>query len=152
MVITCACNLTVGADVTVNYSVEYPPEDEYPCGVKQAPLPSSIPIVVLAGSTAFRVMENAVNSYGSSYKFTATYFGSLGFLIDAINGIPCAVTQLPPSVCYWEFYIKYPNGTEVSSSVGVSSFTFNSDGYGMTMRYHDSAHNRAREMKKLKEL
>ena len=92
----------------------------------------------------------AVSDYGASYKFTATYFGSaLGYLIDAINDVPVAVTQLPPSVCYWEFYVKYPNGTEVSSPVGVSSFTFNSSGYGMTMRYHDSAHSMARKLKAL---
>ena len=98
-------------------------------------------------------MENAVSDYGASYKFTATYYGSaLGYLIDAINDVPVAVTQLPPSVCYWEFYVKYPNGTEVSCDVGVSRFTFNSSGYGMTLRYHDSAHSQARlrQLKKFK--
>lgn len=147
----------VGADVTVTYSVEYPPRDEYPCGVKQPPLPNpSVPVLIPAGASAYNVMENAVSDYGASYKFTATYYGSaLGYLIDAINDVPVAVTQLPPSVCYWEFYVKYPNGTEVSSAVGVSSFTFNSSGYGITMRYHDSAHSHnfeARQliMKKLK--
>lgn len=145
-------NISTGAAVTVDYSVEYPPKDDYPCGVGEAPISNPVSVVIPAGGSAFQVMETAVNSFGSQYKFTATYFGSLfGYLIDAINGVPCAVTQLPPSVCYWEFYIKFPNGTVTSSSVGVSKYTFNSDGYGMIMRYHDSSHNSVSELSKFKE-
>ena len=82
--------------MTVSYSVQYPPRDEYPCGVKQPPIPNpSVPVLIPAGASAYKVMETAVSDYGASYKFTATYFGSaLGYLIDAINNVPVAVTQV----------------------------------------------------------
>lgn len=146
---------TGGSDtVTVEYSVKYLPQDEhyYICGVSQPPIPNPVSVVVPAGSTAFEVIENAVNQFGSSYKFTATYFYSMGYFINAINDVPYTITNHPPSRCFWKFIVQYPNGTEVAPDVGVSTFTFNSDGYGMIMSYQDVCPGHpSREPKKLKE-
>lgn len=133
-------HMTAGTSVTVEYSVVYPPvkEGEYnPCSVKE-PLILGQPISVdiTAGGTAFEVMEKAFGQ-NDAYKFTATY-STYGFFINAINGIPCAVIQSPPSQCFWGFFIKDPSGIVTASQVGVSTYEFNEDGYGMIMCFTNS--------------
>ena len=138
--------------MTVDYSVEYPVNDDshyYTCGVSQPPIPNPVSVEVPAGSSAFDVIENAVNQFGSSYKFTATYYQSMGYFIEAINNVPYTVTNHPPSRCSWKFIVQYPDGTQEEPDVGVSTFTFNNDGYSMIMRYQDVCP--SNEHKKLKE-
>ena len=123
------------AAVTVYYSVNY---QEGPCMDNSPPIPS-INVSIPCGGTAQQVMENAVNypdpDVARMYRFTATYFGSsLGYLVNAINSIPSTLTNESDS-CFWLFLVQTPNGTLLSSNVGISSYTFNSDGYGMIMRY-----------------
>ena len=79
--------------VTVKYYVEYPSEDKYPCGVSQEPIPNPVHVVILADSAAFEVIRNAVDQYGSSYNFTATYYQNTGYVIDAINNM-CPILSL----------------------------------------------------------
>ena len=127
--------------VIVNLSVEHPSEDPHLGSVKQA----SVSVVIPAGGTALQVMENAANEYGSPYEFTAKYDGGSlhGFFIDKINGIPSNNTQTPPSDnYYWEFLIRYPNGTVKPSHLGISTYYFDIDGYGMIMRLTKIPHYR----------
>ena len=137
--------------MNVDYYVEYPPESEYPCGVSQPPLTNPVQVEIPVGSSAFIVMENAVNVYGASYRFTATYYGSMGYLIEAINDVPYTVTNHPISRCFWKFIVRYPNGTAVAPDVGVSSFTFNTMGYSMIMSYQDGCSHPEPKLKKVKE-
>ena len=124
------------AAVTVYYSVNY---QEGPCMDNSPPIPS-INVSIPCGGTAQQVMENAVNypdpDVARMYRFAATYFGSsLGYFVNAINSIPPIIEPLTNESCFWLFLLQTPNGTLLSSNVGISSYTFNSDGYGMIMRY-----------------
>ena len=116
----------------VQYSVDYHTKDQHPGSVKKPPKP--LTVVILTGGTALQVMENAANKHGSPYEFTAKYDGGSlhGFFICTINGIP---SNTPSSDYYWEFLIQFPDGTVKPSSVGVSTYSFNADGYGMIMRF-----------------
>ena len=126
--------------ITVQYSVVYPArvKTKYnPCSVETPPIPDQpVSVEIPEGGTALDVMEIAYNSQ-HAYKFTAT-FSEYGFFVNAINGIPCAVIQSPPSQCFWGFFIQYPNGTVSASNLGVSSYEFTDDGYGMIMCFTDS--------------
>ena len=92
------------------------------------------------GGTALQVMESAVDypdpDVGRMYRFAATYFGStFGYIINAINFVPPVIEPLTNESCIWLLLIQTPDGSILSSNVGVSSYTFNDDGYGMIMRY-----------------
>lgn len=110
--------------VKVNYSVEC---QENP-GTSE-PVPVWIPV----GGSALQVMEAAANKYGSQYYFTSEYFGGSlhGFMVQTINGVP---GEHDKEKYYWEFLIKSPSGTMTPSSVGISAYHFETDGYGMIMR------------------
>ena len=130
----------LAAGVVVEYSVVYPPKltDYNPCSVETSPIPNQPVTIEVPGSvTAIEVMEKACSVQPAYYKFTATY-STYGFFINAINGIPCAVIQSPPSKCFWGFFIKHPDGTVTASEVGVSSYEFDTDGYGMIMCFTNS--------------
>ena len=137
--------------VRVIYSVEYQPIKDYPCGVSQAPIRNPVPVMVPAGSAAFEVIKNAVDRYGPSYKFTATYFQNLGYFINAINNVPGTITNNPPSMCFWKFIVQTPDGKEIVPNVGVSSYTFSRDGFGLIMRYENACQHPNDESKKPKE-
>ena len=120
--------------MTVSYSVIYPVG---PCRDESdttAPIPS-VNVTIPCGGTALQVMEAAVD-IDRSYRFAATYFGSsLGYFINAVNSIPPIIEPLTNESCFWLFLIRTPDGEIIPSNVGVSSYTFNDDGYGMILRY-----------------
>ena len=123
--------------MTVSYTVRY---QEGPCGNDSIPAIPSIDVTIPCGGTALQVMEAATDypdpAVARMYRFTATYFGSvLGYFINAINMVPDTIEQPTNGSCYWLFLVETPDGKTLSSIVGVSSFTFDSDGYGMIMRY-----------------
>ena len=118
--------------VTVSYSVIYPVGRCRDASVTTPPIPS-VNVTIPCGGTALQVMETAVD-IDRSYRFVATYFGSsLGYLINAVNSIPPIIE--PSESCFWLFLIRTPDGEILPSNVGVSSYTFNDDGYGMILRY-----------------
>ena len=123
--------------VTVSYTVRY---QEGSCGNDSIPAIPSINVTIPCGGAALRVMETATDYPDSNvarmYRFTATYFGStLGYFINAINMIPDPINPPASESCFWLFLIETPDGEILRSNFGVSSFTFNGDGYGMIMRY-----------------
>ena len=146
-------SLHAGANetVTVKYYVEYPSEDKYLCGVSQEPIPNPVQVVIPADSAAFEAIRNAVDQYGSSYNFTATYYQNTGYVIDAINNVPYTITHQPPSMCFWKFIVQYPTGSEIPPYEGVSKYTFDSDGFGVIMRYENACPHPNNESKKQKE-
>ena len=85
------------------------------------------------GKYALDIMEEAVVQGGAPYRFSSTYFGSLGYFIDKING-----TQ-SNSPCFWTIFIGKPNGRTVLSPVGVSSL-FIKSGQTLIMRYQRFEH------------
>ena len=115
--------------VKVEYSVEYSYEDK---DVAETPIIiKPVTVVIPAGGSALQVMENAAVKHGQQYYFTAKFYGdNLGFNIETINGFPKS-----PSKCYWEFLIRLPDGSVKPSKLGVSSYYFDTDEYGMIMRY-----------------
>lgn len=127
----------------VSYTVRY---EEGPCRVDSKPAIPSVNVSIPCGGTALQVMESAVDypdpDVGRMYRFAATYFGStLGYFINAINSVPPVIEPLTNESCFWLFLIQTPDGSILPSNVGVSSYTFKVDGYGMIMRY--SAQNEA---------
>ena len=123
--------------MTVSYTVRY---QEGPCRQESTPAIPSIDVSIPCGGTAQQVMETAVDypdrDVARMYRFAATYFGSsLGYFINAINSIPPIIEPLTNESCFWLFLIQTPDGEILFSNVGVSSYTFNDDGYGMIMRY-----------------
>lgn len=110
--------------ISAMYSIEFPIEN---CTANNVP-PSPVTVSIGTGDTALDVLEAAVD-VNSGYRFTATYFGSLGYLIDAING---TASKDP---CYWFFYYQKPGMEPVFSDVGVSSFVIPEDGYSIIFRY-----------------
>lgn len=114
----------------MEYSVEHSCGDE---DVPKAPI-KPVSVVIPARGSALQVMENAANQYGSQYYFTAKYYGGnlQGFDVETINETPSNLT--PTSECYWQFLIRLPNGNVKPSKLGVSSYYFDMDGYGMIMR------------------
>ena len=68
--------------IDVDYTILY--EDET-CSNGTAP--DSLSVSVKKGSTVLTMMEQAVTDIGTSYTFSATYFGGdLGYSINTING------------------------------------------------------------------
>ena len=112
----------------VEYSVEHSCDDE-------PSVQNAVTVELLAGGSALQVMEIAADKYGSQYNFTGKYYGGSleGFDIEKINGLPSDET--PPTQCYWEFLIRFPDGTIKPSKLGVSSYYFDTDGYGMIMHF-----------------
>ena len=119
------------AAVTVSYTVRY---QEGSCGNDSIPAIPSIDVTIPCGGTALRLMEKAAD-VDPRYRFTVTYFGGLGYFTNAINMIPYTINPPASESCYWQFLIETPDGELLRSNFGVSSFTFNSDGYGMIRRY-----------------
>ena len=118
--------------VTVSYIVTYPVDRCRDVSDTTPPIPS-VNVTIPRGGTALQVMEAAVD-INRSYRFAATYFGStLGYFINAVNSIPPIIE--PSESCFWLFLIRTPDGEILPSNVGVSSYTFNDDGYGMILRY-----------------
>ena len=109
---------------------------EYSCDNETSSVPDKVIVELPAGGSALQVMEIAADKYGSQYNFTGKYYvGSLeGFDIEKINGIPS--DQSPLTQCYWEFLIQFPDGSIKPSKLGVSSYYFDTDRYGMIMRFN----------------
>ena len=112
----------------VEYSVEHSCDDE-------PSAQNAVTVEIPAGGSALQVMEIAADTYGSQYNFTGKYYGGSleGFDIEKINGFPSDETL--PTQCYWEFLIRFPDGSIKPSKLGVSSYYFDTDGYGMIMRF-----------------
>lgn len=123
MAISSHCFSSPAKMVEVNYSVENLGTSE------------TVSVWIPAGGSALQVMEAAANKYGSQYYFTSKYFGGSlhGFMAETINGIPDEQDLLKKKY-YWDFLIKSPSGTVTPSSVGISSYHFETNGYGMIMR------------------
>ena len=116
----------ISPKISVQYIVEYSDDR---CST--APDPAQATTKVPAGSVALIVMQEAAND-DSQLRFTATYFGSdLGYYIDAING----TSTDSENRCYWLIYVRYPNGTEFLSPLGVSSYVLPGTGYSLIWRY-----------------
>ena len=125
-------NAAKTAMVKVEYSVEHSCDNESSESVKKS---ESVLVEIPAGGSALHVMETAADKYGSQYNFTGKYYGGSleGFAIEKINGFPS--DQTPPTQCYWEFLIRTPDGNIKPSKLGVSSYFFDVDGYGMILRF-----------------
>jgi hypothetical protein len=121
-------NAAKTATVKVEYSVQHSCDDD-------PSVQNAVTVELPAGGSALQVMEIAADKYGSQYNFTGKYYGGSleGFDIEKINGFPSDETQ--PTQCYWEFLIRYPDGSIKPSKLGVSSYYFDTDGYGMIMRF-----------------
>ena len=116
----------------VEYSVEHSCDDE---SATKPPISQPVTVEIPAGGSALQVMEIAAEKYGSQYNFVGKYYGSsLGFDIEKINGFPSDETQSTEE-CYWEFLIRLPDGSIKPSKLGVSSYYFDTDRYGMIMRF-----------------
>ena len=108
----------------MDYRIEHPKPE---CTNAIPPFPATI--TVEPNSNALRVMERAVN-IGPTYRFKATYFGdTLGYSIDEINGVAGS------NSCFWSFYIEYPDGNILQSSLGVSNFFIPGPGYSIIQRF-----------------
>ena len=114
--------------VKVEYSVEYSCDNETSVSDK-------VIVELPAGGSALQVTEIAADKHGSRYNFTGKYYGGSlqGFDIEKINGIPS--DQSPPTQCYWEFLIRFPDGSIKPSKLGVSSYYFDTDGH-MIMQFN----------------
>ena len=111
----------------MKYKIEF--SDPF-CSNNTAPPP--VWVKVKRQSTALDVMEQAVDTFGAPYRFSATYFGApLGYFIDSING---TASDLGSS-CFWFFFIRKPSGKEFLSPVGVSNFRVPGRGYSIIWRF-----------------
>lgn len=120
---------------TVGYEIKY----NATCSNDTAPAELTFPLRrwYSRGLYAQTIMEEAVTRYGSSYRFSATYFGrTLGYFIDQLNGTSSSLANS----CFWAFLIRHRNGTEVLSSKGVTN-TFIYRGQSMIMSYQQFSHN-----------
>ena len=118
------------AQIDVSYSVEFSSE----CNDKDTlgPITVSTPIY----STVLEVLQLSVDTGGSRYHFSASYFEPLqnidepeGYFIDAIDG---TTTE---GSCSWFFYIRTPSGTEFKPTLSVSLFRIPGEDFGVIMRF-----------------
>ena len=100
----------VSCSKEVGYKIRY----DSKCSDKNPPKDLVIPSGP-KGMNALDIMKYAVDHEGSDYQFSATYFKSLGFFIDKLNGTESC------GPCYWAVYIVHSDGTEEKSKRGVSS-------------------------------
>ena len=102
-------------------------------------------------SAHIQLPKISTNMFGTMlYNFTATHYQNTGYVIDAINNVPYTITHQSPSMCFWKFIVQYPTGSEIPPYEGISKYTFDSDGFGVIMRYQSACPPPNDESKKLK--
>ena len=112
--------------MNINYRLEFPHGKS--CLPTSTP-PSGIRLMVETGSTALDVMITAAD-LNRSYNFETSYFGDIGFAIDAVNGTAST------SKCFWFFYYQFPGQSKpVKSQLGVSNVVVPGDGSTIILRY-----------------
>ena len=116
------------AQIDVSYSVEFSSEcsDKDTLGL----ITVSTPIY----STVLEVLQLSVDTGGSRYRFSSSYFESLqnndepeGYFIDAIDG------TTDEGSCSWFFYISTPSGFEFKPTLSVSLFRIPGEDIGVIM-------------------
>ena len=115
------------AMLTTGYTIEF---SDLVCST--ATPPESRQVSIPVGSNALAVMEQAVNLFGSDYRFSGTYFGStLGLFVDTLNGVSNNVEES----CFWIYYIELPDGSEMRANLGVSNYVVPADDYSIIWRF-----------------
>ena len=110
--------------ITTNYMIEFPDSQ---CSDKSS---LSEQVTIRANSPAQYVMQNAADQFGSSYRFSATYFGSeLGYFINTLNGVSSE------NNCFWIYFIGLPDGSESKATLGISSYRVPADDYSIIWRF-----------------
>lgn len=111
----------------VNYRIEY---NDTSCSIAVAPDP--VVVRVKRRSTVLQLMEQVVDKFGSTYQFSATYFGGdLGYVIDSINGTAIDVANS----CVWSLFQRNSLGTEFQPTASVSDISISRRGYTIIWRY-----------------
>ena len=111
---------------TAHCRLEFP--DSAKCPPTNPP-PKEITVTVETGATAFDVMV-AASDTDRSYNFTASYFGNIGFYIDAINGTANTET------CFWYyFYQTRPPALPIESSSAGLAVGVTTNGFIVIFRY-----------------
>ena len=121
--------------VMVRYSIEYVDIETCGQGLELVP-PPEVETEIAALGSAQRVLEESVE-FGRDYRFTASFFNNeFGYFVDEINGTSGSTT----TNCFWLFYVRLPNGTEVQPNVGISNYVIPADGHSVIMRYEFAGH------------
>lgn len=111
----------------MNYQIEY---NDTSCSNAVAPDP--VVAKVKRGSTVLQVMEEVVDTFGSAYQFSATYFGGeFGYVIDSINGTATDVANS----CIWSVFFLNSMGVDVVSTASVSDIRLFKSGITVIWRY-----------------
>ena len=83
---------------------------------------------VESDATAFDVMIAAAES-DNSYDFRTSFFGEIGFFIEAVNG------TANMGACFWYFYYQIPGRPVTLSDLGVSNVVVPGSGFTVILRY-----------------
>ena len=67
----------------------------------------------------------------NSYNFQTTYFGEIGFFIDAVNG------TANKGACFWYFYYQIPGLPVTLSQLGISNVVVPGTGFTVILRYRE---------------
>ena len=112
----------------VVYGAKFPDTDKFPPAL-DGHSPASIIMQIAKGGTAMDIMIAAADK-DSKFNFWATYYGNMGYSIDAIRG---AAKKGSGS---WVFYYKIPGvSKEIKSFFGVSNVVIPGDNWEIIMRY-----------------
>ena len=87
-----------------------------------------INVVIPTGGTALDALITAADT-DSRFNFNSTYFGNIGYCVNAIAGTANSPT------CAWDFYYTIPGIAEASSPLGFSSVVIPGNNWKITLRY-----------------